>query len=155
MLLCPLTKETKMTDMNAKDNSLLLPGLATADKQGEKKPFDDGSGVRSALEGKDNPPVLTTGDIKDNNLTNQDGQSLDDHHERLSERDSIVIDKVSGNPVLVQNRFKEDKLEEFKKMLDVAHSSLDGAGIGDIGVAHPYFGLMNKARLFGKNHGLI
>lgn len=172
-----LVKETaEVPKETAVDKSLLLPGLSG-----------------------NNPPVPVKGSVKDTNLTNQDGQPLEnnslitgevlssdvrvidkskevdltqpvsnadgtelgktevdkDHHERLGERDTVVMDRVSGNPVLVQNRFKEGTQEEFQRLLAEADNSLDGAKIGDIGVGHRYFNLMNKARQYGKDHGLI
>lgn len=112
-----------------------------------------------------NPPVLDKGRVQDTNLTNQDGQPLESEttvelkdnetHERMEERDKIVIDQVSKNPVLVRTRIKEDKLEEYQKLLEMAHKSLDDAQIGDLPVVHPYWGLAERARQFGKANGLI
>lgn len=145
------------------------------------------------------PPVLTHGEPRNTNMTNQDGQPLEnnelvtgkvlysnvkivdkskevdinnpvnvddgtslgktvvdkDHPERMEDRDQVVIDRVSGNPVLVQGRVKENKREKFQKLMDDAHKSLDGAKVGEIGLGHPFHGLMNAARKFGKDHGLI
>lgn len=151
--------------------------------------------------GTENPPALTKGRVQDNNLTNQDGQPLEnnpivtgdtgvgsptgfrtnpdgtvdiripvndaagtsassgivdrDHPERMEDRDRVVVDKVSGNPVMVRARVHEDKRKEFEEKMSLAHDSLKGANIGEIGLTHPYWHLMEQARQFGKSYGLI
>jgi hypothetical protein len=195
---------------SAKKDNLLLPGLRPSGSvQRSSSPTDNALNTGDAPKkdtgstGVNNPPVLDKGRVKDTNLTNQDGQPLEnnplvtgdtgkgsqgmglkvddkskviderlpvntadgtsagaglvatDDHERMEERDKIVIDRVSGNPVLVQPRIREDKLEEYKNLLKQAHDSLDGANPGEVAIAHPYWGLSERARQFGKSNGLI
>lgn len=78
-----------------------------------------------------------------------------DQHERMEERDRVVIDRVSGNPVVVRGRIKEDDRKVFEEMSNQAHDSLKGSTITEIGLGHPYWGLMERARQFGKSKGLI
>ena len=78
-----------------------------------------------------------------------------DQHERMEERDQVVIDRVSGNPVVVRGRIREDDRKVFEEMSNQAHDSLKGSTIQEIGLNHPYWGLMEKARQFGKSKGLI
>lgn len=88
----------------------------------------------------------TTGGVTDVNK---------DQHERMEERDRVVVDRVSGNPVVVRGRIKEDDRKVFEEMSNEAHDSLKGSTITEIGLGHPYWGLMERARQFGKSKGLI
>lgn len=191
--------EAKLRDDNLtqEEKDLAAKNLATDEERDRNRVAND----LKAREGK-NPPVAEHGRVQDTNLTNQNGQPLEnskvntgdtgvgnpalglktnkdgilderiptnlasgttagdtvvdkDHPERMEDRDRVVIDRVSGNPVLVQGRVKEDKREEFKALMDRAHDSLDGAKVGEIGLGHPFHGLMERARQFGKAHGLI
>src|SRR4051812_20715603 len=201
----PTTNVPSSTESSNKDN-LLLPGLRNSQPgsvQRSSSPTDNAVNQTKDSTGTSNPPVLDKGRVKDTNLTNQDGQPLEnnplvtgdtgkgsqgmglkvddkskviderlpvntadgtsagagrvavDDHERMEERDKIVIDRVSGNPVLVQPRIRENKLEEYKNLLKQAHDSLDGANPGEVAIAHPYWGLSERARQFGKSNGLI
>lgn len=61
--------------------------------------------------------------------------------------------KVSADPEDTRTQ-KEKDTDEFKKMLEDANASLKDQKVGEIGLSHVYWGLMNAARKFANERGL-
>jgi hypothetical protein len=133
----------------------------------------DSEGTISNVEGSkygDNPNYVAHGEPRNNNETNQDGQPLpagatdgsNVAHTETGETTTlppgtqVVKDRVSGHDVVVTSPVVNvENQEEFKRLLDEAHKSLGDSKIGEVGTGHPYWGLMERARQFGKQKGLL
>lgn len=183
---------------------LLIPGLADTKGKDDKLNSQEqklaeqntGSSRFSTPEEPNNPPVATHGRVQDNDLTNQDGQPLEnsplttgftgvagdstgkqfgnknpqltkdrevatadghpsDQSMPLHEKFKAVVDRVSGNTVVVRNKNAEVETKELERLMKIAHDSLGDANVSDISTGHPYWGLQEQARRYGKEHGLL
>lgn len=55
----------------------------------------------------------------------------------------------------VSEEVESDELIHYKELLASAHDSLDGKQISDLGIGHPYWGMMNQARAYKAEKGII
>lgn len=145
---------------------------------GDNKPSlaTDSTGTVHTTDGStfgNNPNFVAHGEERNTNETNQDGQPIPAgasdgsnvaHVENpvvveegaLPAGVQVVKDRVSGDNVVVSSPVSsEENLLEFQRLLDEAHKSLGDSKIGDIGTGHNYWSLMEKARRYGKEKGLL
>lgn len=147
--------------METVDKDGLAPGLIT-----ELPVVTSEISDREVMEAKEVGPnvgvVETTLDKTDQDgNSNQSSLDLDTDVDGNKDTRVTTVDtdhNLAGHEEVVVeqniNQKAKDR-EEYQKMLEDAHNSLDGRGIGEVGVSHRYWGLMNTARQFAMNKGLV